>query len=43
MEKKIKQGAAIRFFWKVGFNATKTFEMIHKVYGESPVHHAAVS
>ncbi len=34
--------AAIRFCWKASFNATKTFEMIRKVYGESAVHHATV-
>ncbi len=35
MEKTIEQRAAVRFCWKAGFNATKTFEMIQKVYGES--------
>ncbi len=33
---------AIRFCWKAGFNATKTFKMIQKVYGEPVVHHATV-
>ncbi len=35
METAIEQCAAIRFCWKAGFNATKMFEMIRKVYGES--------
>ncbi len=38
MEKNTEQRAAIRFCCKAGFNATKTFEMIQKVYGESAVH-----
>ncbi len=42
MEKTIDQGAAIRFCWEVGFNVTKTFEIIQKVYGESAVHRATV-
>ncbi len=42
MEKTIEQPAAIRFCWKAGFNATKTFEMIQKVYGESAVQRATV-
>ncbi len=42
MEKTIEQRAAIRFCWKAGFNATKTFEMIQKGYSESAVHRAAV-
>ncbi len=38
MEKTIiEQRVAIRFCWKAGFNATKTFEMIQKVYGDSAV------
>ncbi len=39
-KKTIEQRTAIRFCWKAGFNAAKTFEMIQKVYGESAVHHA---
>ncbi len=42
MEKTIEQRAAIGFGWKAGFNATKTFEMIQKVYGESAAHRATV-
>ncbi len=42
MEKTIEQGAAIHFSWKAGFNATKTFEKIQKVCGESAVHRATV-
>ncbi len=42
MEKTTEQPIAIRFFWKAGFNATKTFEVIQKVYGESAVHRATV-
>ncbi len=42
MEKIIDQHAAIRFCWKAGYNATKTFEMIQKVYGASAVHRATV-
>ncbi len=42
MEKTIGQCAVIRFCWKAGFNATKTFEMIQKVYGESAEHCATV-
>ncbi len=42
MEKTIEQYAALRFCRKASFNATKTFEMIQKVYGESAVHRAAV-
>ncbi len=42
MEKPTEQRAAIPFCWKAGFNATKTYEMIQKVYGESPVHCAVV-
>ncbi len=38
MEKTIEQHAAICFCWKGSFNATKTFEKIRKVYGESAVH-----
>ncbi len=38
MEKTIEQHAAIRFCWKAGFNATKTFEMIQKMSGESAAH-----
>ncbi len=40
--KTIKQRAVIRFCWKTGFNATKTFNMIQKVYGESAVHRATM-
>ncbi len=40
--KTIEQGAVIRFCWKAGFNATKTFEMVRKVNGESAVHRATV-
>ncbi len=42
MEKTIKQCVVICFCWKASFNATKTFEMILKVYAESAVHHATV-
>ncbi len=42
MEKTIEQRAAIRFCWKTGFNVTKTFEMIQKVYGEFAVHRATL-
>ncbi len=42
MEKTIEQRAVIRFYWRACFNATKTFEMIQKVYGESAVHRATV-
>ncbi len=42
MEKTIEQRAAIHFCWKAGFNATKIFEMIQKVYGESAVYCATV-
>ncbi len=42
MEKPIEQRAAIRFCWKAGFNATKTFEMIQKVYCVSAVYRATV-
>ncbi len=42
MEKIIEHRAAICFWWKAGFNATKTFEMHQKVYGESAVHYATV-
>ncbi len=42
MEKTIEQCATIRFCWKASFNATKTFEIIQKVYGESAVHYATV-
>ncbi len=42
MKKTTEQRAAIHFCWKAGFNATKTFEMIQKVYGESTVHCATV-
>ncbi len=42
MKKTIEQRAAIRFCWKAGFNPTKTFEIIQKVYGESTVHRATV-
>ncbi len=42
MEKTIEQRAAIHFCWKAGFNATKTFEIVQKVYIESAVHHATV-
>ncbi len=41
MEKTIELRAAIRIC-KTGFNVTKTFEMIQKVYGESAVHRATV-
>ncbi len=41
-EKTIEQCAVIRFCWKAGFNATKRFEMIQKVYAESDVHRATV-
>ncbi len=42
MEKTIELRAEIRFCWEARFNATKTFEMIQKVYGESAVHCATV-
>ncbi len=42
MVKTIEQRAAICFCCKAGFNATKTFEMIQKVYGESAVHSVTV-
>ncbi len=42
MEKTIRHRAAIRFCQKIGFNDTKTFEMIQKVYSESVVHRATV-
>ncbi len=42
MEKTIEQLAAIRFCWKASFNATKTFEMIQKFYGEFAAHRATV-
>ncbi len=42
MEKTIDHGAVVRFYWKAGFNATKTFEMIQKVYGESAVYRVTV-
>ncbi len=42
MGKTTEQRAAIRVCWKAGFNATKTFEMIQKVYSESTVHRAIV-
>ncbi len=42
MEKIIELCAVILFCWKARFNATKTFEMIQKVYGESAVHRATV-
>ncbi len=43
MEKTIvEQHTVIRICWKAGFNATKTFEMIQKVYGESVVCHATL-
>ncbi len=42
MEKTIEQRTAICFCWKAGFNGTKTFEIIQKVYGESVVHRATV-
>ncbi len=42
MEKTIEQRAVIRICWKAGFIATKTFEMIQKVYGKSAVHRATV-
>ncbi len=35
MEKTIEQLAVLRFCWKAGFNTTKTFEMIQKVYNDS--------
>ncbi len=38
----IEQRAAIYFCWKATFNATKTFEIIQKVYGESAVHRVTV-
>ncbi len=34
MEKTIEQ-TVICFCWKAGFDTTKTFEMVQKVYGES--------
>ncbi len=43
MEKTIiEQHAATQFCWKTSFNATKTFEIIQKVYGESAIHCATV-
>ncbi len=42
MEKTIEKRAAVRFCWKAGFNATKTFEIIQKVYGVSVVHRATM-
>ncbi len=42
MEKTTEQRAAICFCWKAGFNATKIFEMIHKIYGKSAVHRATM-
>ncbi len=42
MEKTIEQCAVICFCWKAGFNASNTFEMIQKVYGESAVHRTTV-
>ncbi len=38
MEKTIEKYAVIRFSCKAGFDATKTLEMIQKIYGESAVH-----
>ncbi len=42
MEKTIEQSAGFHFCWKAGFNVTKTFEIIQKVYVESAVHRATV-
>ncbi len=42
MEKTVEQHATLPICWKAGFNATKTFEMIQKVYYESAVHRATV-
>ncbi len=42
MEKTIEQRAANHFCRKAGFNATKTIEMIQKVYSESAVYRATV-
>ncbi len=42
MSKTIEQRAVIRFCWNASFNATKIFEMIQKVYGESAVHRVTV-
>ncbi len=42
MEKTTEQCAVICFCWKAGFNVTKIFEIIQKVYGASAVHRATV-
>ncbi len=42
MEQTTEHRAAISFCWKDGFSATKTFDMIQKVYGESSAHRATV-
>ncbi len=42
LEKTIEQHEVFRFCWKATFNATKTFEMIQKVYDETAVHRATV-
>ncbi len=42
MEKTTEQRAADSFLLETSFNATKTFEMIQKVYSGSAVHHATV-
>ncbi len=43
MEKLFNNVQQIRFCWKAGFNATKTFvEKIQKMYGESAIHRATV-
>ncbi len=42
MDKTIEQCAVMRFCWKAEFSATKIFEMIQEVYGESAVHRATV-
>ncbi len=42
MEKTIEQCAMISFLLVPGFNDTKKFEMIQKVYGESAVHRVTV-
>ncbi len=42
MEKTVEERAASRICWKARFNATKTFEMIKKVYGKSDVPCATV-
>ncbi len=42
MDKTIEHRVAIRFYWKAGFNAAKTIEMIRKVHGESVVYRPTV-